>query len=383
MRVGIDASNLRAGGGITHLVEVLRACEPAGAGISRFVVWGGADTLARVPVAAWLSLQHEPELDRSLPHRLAWQRFSLHRRAEAACDLLFSPGGTYGGPFQPFVTMSRNLLPFQAAERRRYGASWMYVKLGLLRRAQAATLSRADGVIFLNDYARKCVLADAGRLHGLCTVIPHGIDDRFRREPRAARPIESCSTETPFRVLYVSNVEFYKHQWHVVDAVARLRAEGLPITLELIGSAYPPAGARLARAIATFDPNGSFVTYRGGMSHAELAARYAGADAFVFASSCENMPNILLEAMASGLPIACANMGPMPAMLGDAGVYFDPTAPASIATAVGGLVRDAATRADLAARAAERARAYSWRRCADDTMRFLAAVAARHATAAL
>ena len=383
MRVGIDASNLRAGGGITHLVEVLRAARPDEAGLGNIVVWGGAHTLARVAPAPWLHLVHEPDLDGSLPHRLSWQRFTLHRRAAAACDLLFSPGGSYAGAFRPFVTMSRNLLPFQTAERRRYGASWMRVKLTLLRYGQAATYRRADGVIFLNDYARDCVLEDIGPVPGLTAVIPHGVDDGFRAAPRPARPIESCSSAAPFRLLYVSNVEFYKHQWHVVDAVARLRAEGVQITLELIGSAYPPAGARLARAIATFDPNGSFVTYRGGMSHAELAARYAGADAFVFASSCENMPNILLEAMASGLPIACANMGPMPAMLGDAGVYFDPTAPASIATAVGGLVRDAATRADLAARAAERARAYSWRRCADDTMRFLAAVAVRRATAAL
>ncbi len=381
MRVGIDASNLRAGGGITHLVELLRACEPAAARISRVVVWGGADTLARVPAAPWLSLQHEPELDRSLPYRLAWQRFTLQRRAAATCDLLFSPGGSYGGSFRPFATMSRNLLPFQPAERQRYGASWMRVKLALLRYGQAATYRRADGVIFLNDYARECVLEDVGHVPGLTAVIPHGVDDGFRAAPRPPRPIESCSSARPFRLLYVSNVEFYKHQWHVVDAVARLRAEGLPVVLELIGSAYPPAGARLARAIATFDPTGSFVTYRGGLSHAELAVRYAEAEAFVFASSCENMPNILLEAMASGLPIACANMGPMPAMLGDAGVYFDPTAPAGIATAVGGLVRDAAARADLAARAADRARAYSWRRCADETLNFLAAVASRHAAA--
>ena len=382
MRVGIDASNLRAGGGITHLVEVIRAAQPADTDLSRIVVWGSADTLARVPSAPWLSLQHEPELDRSLPHRLAWQRMTLHRRAAAASDLLFSPGGSYGGPFRPFVTMSRNLLPFQTEERRRYGASWMRVKLGLLRRSQAATLRRADGVIFLNDYARECVLGDVGPLRGLATVIPHGVDDRFRGEPRPARAIESYSRDAPFRVLYVSNVEFYKHQWHVVDAVARLRAEGLPIVLDLIGSAYPPAGACLARAMATFDPGGAFVTYRGGVSHAELVGHYAGADAFVFASSCENMPNILLEAMASALPIACANRGPMPAMLGDAGVYFDPTAPASIAASLGALVRGAATRADLAARAAARARAYSWRRCSADTMRFLADVSARHAATA-
>jgi len=44
--------------------------------------------------------------------------------------------------------------------------------------------------------------------------------------------------------------------------------------------------------------------------------------------------NILVEAMASGLPIACSNRGPMPEVLGDAGVYFDPEDPHDIARAL-------------------------------------------------
>ena len=35
------------------------------------------------------------------------------------------------------------------------------------------------------------------------------------------------------------------------------------------------------------------------------------------------MPNTLVEAMASGLPIACSDRGPMPEVLGDGGVLFD------------------------------------------------------------
>jgi glycosyltransferase involved in cell wall biosynthesis len=46
------------------------------------------------------------------------------------------------------------------------------------------------------------------------------------------------------------------------------------------------------------------------------------------------MPNILLEAMAAGLPIACSNRGPMPEVLGTAGLYFNPENPAEIACAI-------------------------------------------------
>jgi glycosyltransferase involved in cell wall biosynthesis len=374
VRVGIDASNLRAGGGVTHLTELLAAADPMNVGIDRVVVWSGRKTLDRLPLRPWLTRQHDPALDRTLPHRLLWQRFTLQKRAAIDCDLLFAPGGGQAGPFRPYVTMSRNLLPFQPEERRRFGASWMYVKLGLLRHSQSRAFRRADGVIFLNDFAQRCVTAATGPLPGLSAVVPHGVDDRFRQRPRPQQPLTAYSVAKPFRLLYVSTVDVYKHQWHVVEALGRLRAEGAPLVLDLIGSAAPAARARLEQAIATHDPDGAFVRYLGAVAHHELASHYLGADAFVFASSCENMPNILLEAMASGLPIACAERGPMPAMLGDGGVYFDPLDPASIAVAIARLVRDPSLRATLAHRALDRAAGYSWGRCARETLAFLASV---------
>ena len=50
------------------------------------------------------------------------------------------------------------------------------------------------------------------------------------------------------------------------------------------------------------------------------------------------MPNILLEGMESGLPIACSNRNPMPEALGDAGVYFDPEIVDDIARALRELI---------------------------------------------
>ena len=82
--------------------------------------------------------------------------------------------------------------------------------------------------------------------------------------------------------------------------------------------------------------------------------------------------------VAAGLPIACAERGPMPSVLGDAGLYFDPEVPQSIAAAVERLYRDAELRRDLATRAFHRARQYSWARCARETFAFLNAVDARH-----
>jgi glycosyltransferase involved in cell wall biosynthesis len=87
------------------------------------------------------------------------------------------------------------------------------------------------------------------------------------------------------------------------------------------------------------------------------------------------MPNILLESMAAGLPIACSNMGPMPEMLGEAGVYFNPEQPDRIALAIRQLIDSRQLRADLAELAFQQAQLYSWQRCAAETFNFLAQVA--------
>jgi len=65
----------------------------------------------------------------------------------------------------------------------------------------------------------------------------------------------------------------------------------------------------------------------------------------------------------------------MPEVLGDAGLYFDPERPATIADALERLAWDPRLREQLAARAYERAARFSWDRCARETFAFLAEVA--------
>lgn len=376
MILGIDASNIRRGGGVTHLVELLRAAALPLHGFSRIIVWGGHTTLARIEERPWLVKAHQPQLDKSLPHRVHWQRFRLSGLARSVrCDALFVPGGSYAGDFHPIVTMSRNLLPFEWRELRRFGWSWMTLKSLLLRIAQGRTFNHADGLIFLTRYARDAVMRVIRTPAGRTTIIPHGIDDRFVRSPREQLAIGRYSLERPFRILYVSIIDVYKHQWHVAKAVAELRKGGIPVTLNLVGPAHPPALKRLRDTLERLDGAEQFIRYPGAVPHAVLHQQYAQQDLCLFASSCENMPNILLEGMASGLPIACSNRGPMPEVLGDAGIYFDPENPSDIARALRELIESPALRTKLATASFERARGYSWQQCANETFAFLADIA--------
>lgn len=379
MVIGIDATNLRRGGGVTHLVELLATAHPERHGFDKVLVWGGRKTLSTMEDRGWLEKINIPELDKGLLQRSFWQRFKLAGAAHAAgCDVLFAPGGSCSAHFHPVVTMSRNMLPFEWSELRRYGWSLLALKLLLLRWVQSQTFRRADGVIFLTEYARRGVLRVTGPLSAATTIIPHGLNSRFQIGPKAQLPIFEYNHAKPYRVLYVSIIDQYKHQWQVVEAVAALRQEGIPVSLDLVGPAYPPALARLQETLARLDPEGSWVRYHGAIPFEALHQYYAEADAGLFASSCENMPNILLETMASGLPVACSNRGPMPEVLGDTGVYFDPEQPRDIARALRELIDSPQLRTELAQASHRRAQQFSWQRCADETFGFLVEVARQY-----
>ena len=373
--LGIDASNLRGGGGLTHLVELLRVAQPQEHGLDRVIVWGGSSTLNQMENRPWLRKVHEPLLDRPLPMRLYWQRFNLDRLArQEGCDVLFVPGGSYSGSFRPFVTMCRNMLPFEWSEARRYGISWFTLKLLLLRRSQLTTFRQADGLIFLTEYAQTAISPFLNGTIGRIALIPHGVDERFRKKPKPQRPISTYSVELPFQLLYVSPVAPYKHQWHVMEAVHRLRQMGLPLVLEMVGP-IDHSGKRFLKALSQWDPKGKWIKCRGEIPFIYLHEIYQEAEVFVYASSCENMPNILLEAMAAGLPIASSNRGPMPEMLDKTAVYFDPENSVEIANAIKTLVDDPHLREEKSWASYEAAKPYTWRRCAQGTFDFIAQVA--------
>jgi glycosyltransferase involved in cell wall biosynthesis len=375
--IGIDATNLRRGGGRTHLTQLLRAATPAAHGVTEVIVWGGPETLAALEDRPWLKMVSPPELNGGTIRRAHWQRFRLWKAAqEAGCQLLFVPGGSYAGAFRPVVTMSRNMLPFEWQELRRFGWSNVTLKLLILRFLQARSYRSADGVIFLTRYARQKVSKVAGLLGGAAVIIPHGVESRFFMEPRLQRSIDEYSDERQYRLLYVSIIDQYKHTWRVVEAVSQVRKQTRwPLGLDLVGPAYRPALKRLQAALRQHDPDGAWTRYHGELPHPDLHRMYAEADLAVFASSCENMPNTLLECMAAGLPVACSNRGPMPEVLGDAGVYFDPEMPEDIAEALQQLIAVPELRSTKAAASYAKAKKYSWRRCAADTFEFMTGIA--------
>jgi glycosyltransferase involved in cell wall biosynthesis len=273
--------------------------------------------------------------------------------------------------------MSQNMLPFEPEEAKRFGRwSSMRLKMWLLRQSQGRSFQKADGLIFLTQYARDGVTRWLGDAKGLQALIPHGIEPRFAAHPRQQLAARDYSPERPLTFLYVSILMPYKHQIEVAKAASTLRQSGCPVRVRFVGAEWERYGQQFRETLQRLDPRGEFLIWPGSLSFAALHTEYLAADAFLFASSCENLPNILIEAMAAGLPIASSNRGPMPEVLGESGVYFDPLQPEEIAAAMKKLMDSVDLRADLAAQAQAASRAYSWQRCAKETFEFIVAVAA-------
>jgi glycosyltransferase involved in cell wall biosynthesis len=96
----------------------------------------------------------------------------------------------------------------------------------------------------------------------------------------------------------------------------------------------------------------------------ELDALMRGADVLVHPSLYEGFGLVVLEAMARGVPVACANATALPETAGGAAALFTPTDPKDIAAMIEvALVK----REEMAAAGRARAAEFSWQRTAEQT----------------
>ncbi len=131
--LAIDASNIRAGGGVTHIVNLLNQYNPKQSNFQKIFIWGPSYTLKKIREQPWLHKITSPLLDKNLLFIVIWQLFFRNSILKKhRFDLLFVVSGHYTGNFRPFVAMWQNLLIFEAKERKRFGISWTRCKFKIL-----------------------------------------------------------------------------------------------------------------------------------------------------------------------------------------------------------------------------------------------------------
>jgi glycosyltransferase involved in cell wall biosynthesis len=182
---------------------------------------------------------------------------------------------------------------------------------------------------------------------------PRGVDGRLFNPERPGRArVREALGFSPGDVVigHVSRLAAEKNVMYLAQALRTVGESRPDVKFLFVGDG--PARAELE---AVMGPNARFVGYQGGE---DLADHYAAADLFAFASLTETFGNVVLEALASGLPVVAIRAGGVGEIVrsGETGILVEPSAlPSEMAGALLGLVNTPSLRLEMA----ESARAYA------------------------
>jgi glycosyltransferase involved in cell wall biosynthesis len=366
--IGIDASRNRSGGAVAHLIGVLNYLNPREFGITYLHLWSYKALLDQLPDRPWL-IKHSPKaLESSLLSQLIWQFFSLKKELKVhKCDILFTTDASSLASFSPMVVLSQDMLSYESGILEKFGFGMTRLRLHLIYYLQNMTFRKATGVIFLTYYASRVIQQHCGSLKKI-RIVPHGVHNLFKEK------MFSCRTflkNSEIKCIYVSPISIYKNQWKVIEAIDYLREQGFKVNLDIIGYDDGTATAIVDKYLSNSAFSMDYIRILGPVDNEMLPDILLNADIFVFASTCENLPVTLLEAMAVGIPIASSDRGPMPEVLDNGGLYFNPDDHRSIASSIRQLIVDFELRKRLSNQSKLLASQYSWRRCSAETFSFI------------
>jgi len=232
----------------------------------------------------------------------------------------------------------------------------LYQTLGRLYRRWVVprVIRRADRLITVSEYTRAQISARFAIAPEKIRVIPGSLADHWY----VAAPLAPQARGA--YLLTVTGEAPSKNLPALILAFAALRAGAPPgaalPTLRVVGIKAPfrPHFEQLAERAGV----GAAVQFEAFLDEEPLQALYRNAALFVMPSLYEGFGIPLLEAMASGTPVACSNTTSLPEVVGDAGCLFDPRDVGQMAAVLAQAWFDPAARAKNALLGLERAARY-------------------------
>jgi glycosyltransferase involved in cell wall biosynthesis len=242
-------------------------------------------------------------------------------------------------------------------------------RLDHLARYLPETLARASHVITDSETVRREAIAHFGLDPARVTAIHLGVSSDFApRTPEQTRAtLARHGLEHGKYVLSVGTLEPRKN---IAAAIRAWSAQDRPIHREtplVIAGMKGWLTPELDKLIAVPESRG-IVRFLGFVDDRDLPAIYAGAMAFVYPSRYEGFGLPVVEAMASGIPVITSDASCLPEIAGGAALLVPPDDDLALYKALERVAQDAALRTDLAARGIERARNFTWTRCAEETV---------------
>lgn len=207
-----------------------------------------------------------------------------------------------------------------------------YLYLPMSHRLWMRCYTLADRIIAVSKYSAND-LASRGVNSNKIEVIPNGVDVDIYHPGQSS--IEFSEWETV--LLYVGPLTERKGLKYLIQAMPELVEEHPGIGLVLVGSGNADQLIQLAESRGVRDR----IRFEGFVPETELPDYYRAADVFVFPSLLEGFGIVLVEAMASGLPVVSTTATAIPEVVGDAGLLVPPRNEDKLVSAVSNLIRAA------------------------------------------
>ncbi len=237
------------------------------------------------------------------------------------------------------------------------------------------TIRRADRILCISEYGRGRLLHHIPDLPPQdIEVIHHGVDhERFR--PRDRAECEAVLSDVGIRAPFLLQLgSFFPHKnlSLSIESFARSRARKEGVLLALIGGGSKDHSTQLKQRCTELGLNEE-VLWVDGLEAPAVPLVLAAAEALLFPSRYEGFGLPILEAMASGVVGVSSNCACLPEIVGDVWQGCDPDDADSFSAALDEALFDGEKRAERIRAGLERARAFTWERCAARTAEFLAA----------
>lgn len=232
----------------------------------------------------------------------------------------------------------------------------------------------ADHIVCLTSAIRKFYAEQIGIKPASMSVIPWGVDiSKFTPEKMTDGSRDEFGSRGRFCVVSVGRMIPIKGFDILLRAVKRLAdAVGYEkVKLLIVGPAsdtweYGGTNKHFNELKAYVNGNDldEVVKFTGGLAHDRLAILLASSDAFVLASRAEGQGIVILEALASGLPVVASRVGGIPEIIGNssAGFLFAPGNDEELFQILLNLFRNPTLRQNAKVTARQLAEAYSWER---------------------
>ncbi len=194
------------------------------------------------------------------------------------------------------------------------------------------------------------------------TVIGAGVDDRFRpvRDPAVLKKTQQRYRLPERFVLGMSTLEPRKNFTGLIAAFDQLACNPAHADVQLVIAGGKGWNYEPIFAAARSSPFRGRIHLPGFVADEDLPSLYSLARLFAFPSHYEGFGIPVLEAMACGTPVVCANNSSLPEVAGDAALMAGAADVPGLASAIEGILVDSSLRERLIERGFAQARRFTW-----------------------